>query len=169
MCVIDVLARLFCCFRTPHELVDVLRHPCSTCCGRPSPPRPHRPYPPQAHIRDGAAIVKLFSWMELYLKAQQGKHRCPLGPPRSERSVAAAVAFPLMAAGCLAACFPPCVAICCWPRVRSEDPALPRLTEYMAAVKSEDFRAEQPEFVSLSFPTIAGAGANGAIIHYRVP
>jgi Xaa-Pro aminopeptidase len=28
-------------------------------------------------------------------------------------------------------------------------------------------RAQQPGFVELSFPTIAGVGANGAIIHYR--
>jgi len=28
-------------------------------------------------------------------------------------------------------------------------------------------RAAQPGFVEPSFPTIAGAGANGAIIHYR--
>lgn len=29
------------------------------------------------------------------------------------------------------------------------------------------FRAEQPGFVEVSFPTIAGVGSNGAIIHYR--
>lgn len=29
------------------------------------------------------------------------------------------------------------------------------------------FRAEQPGFVECSFPTIAGVGSNGAIIHYR--
>lgn len=30
-----------------------------------------------------------------------------------------------------------------------------------------NYRAKQPGFVELSFPTIAGVGANGAIIHYR--
>jgi len=29
------------------------------------------------------------------------------------------------------------------------------------------FRAQQPGFVEVSFPTIAGVGSNGAIIHYR--
>lgn len=29
------------------------------------------------------------------------------------------------------------------------------------------FRAEQPGFIEVSFPTIAGVGSNGAIIHYR--
>lgn len=29
------------------------------------------------------------------------------------------------------------------------------------------YRAQQPEFQEVSFPTIAGVGANGAIIHYR--
>jgi Xaa-Pro aminopeptidase len=42
------------------------------------------------------------------------------------------------------------------------------VTEMIAAAKSEEFRAVQPHFVSLSFPTIAGYAANGAIIHYRV-
>ena len=48
------------------------------------------------------------------------------------------------------------------------DPSLPPLTEHLAAVKSEEIRAEQHGFVSLSFPTIAGSGSNGAIIHYKV-
>ncbi len=48
------------------------------------------------------------------------------------------------------------------------DAALPRMTEHLVALKSEEFRAQQADFVSLSFPTIAGAGANGAIIHYKV-
>ena len=38
-------------------------------------------------------------------------------------------------------------------------------------VEVDDFltgkRREQPGFVEPSFPTIAGSGANGAIIHYR--
>jgi Xaa-Pro aminopeptidase len=48
------------------------------------------------------------------------------------------------------------------------DPALPPLTEHVAALKSEEFRATKAGFVSLSFPTIAGSGPNGAVIHYRV-
>ncbi|KAG5190477.1 peptidase [Tribonema minus] len=34
-------------------------------------------------------------------------------------------------------------------------------------VLSTRFRAARPLFLDLSFPTIAGAGANGAVIHYR--
>jgi Xaa-Pro aminopeptidase len=41
------------------------------------------------------------------------------------------------------------------------------LTEYSAGAVLDGMRAEQPGYVSLSFPTIAGMGPNGAIIHYR--
>jgi len=41
------------------------------------------------------------------------------------------------------------------------------LTEYSAAEKLESFRAEHPAFKGGSFPTIAGFGPNGAIVHYR--
>jgi Xaa-Pro aminopeptidase len=41
------------------------------------------------------------------------------------------------------------------------------LTECSVADKLESFRAEQHDFVGLSFETIAGAGPNGAIIHYK--
>ena len=41
------------------------------------------------------------------------------------------------------------------------------LTEVSVADKLEAFRAAQPDFVGLSFETIAGAGPNGAIIHYK--
>lgn len=43
------------------------------------------------------------------------------------------------------------------------------LTECTAADKLEQFRQSEPQnmFVGLSFPTIAGFGSNGAIIHYR--
>jgi len=34
-------------------------------------------------------------------------------------------------------------------------------------LKLTGFRAQQPGFVEVSFPTIAGVGSNGAIIHYR--
>ncbi|MGB0671314.1 MAG: M24B family metallopeptidase, partial [Rhodospirillales bacterium] len=40
--------------------------------------------------------------------------------------------------------------------------------EMAAADRLEAFRAEGDHFRGLSFPTIAGAGANGAIVHYRV-
>lgn len=40
------------------------------------------------------------------------------------------------------------------------------LTECSVADRLESFRAEQEHFVGLSFETIAGAGSNGAIIHY---
>jgi len=42
-----------------------------------------------------------------------------------------------------------------------------RLTEIGAADRLDAFRAEQPLFREPSFPTISGAGPNGAIVHYR--
>ena len=42
-----------------------------------------------------------------------------------------------------------------------------RLTEYEAQKKLETFRKKNIEYLSPSFNTIAGSGANGAIIHYR--
>lgn len=41
------------------------------------------------------------------------------------------------------------------------------LTEMDIADRLEAFRAECPDFVSVSFNTISGAGPNGAIVHYR--
>src|SRR5512138_16218 len=43
-----------------------------------------------------------------------------------------------------------------------------RLTEMEAAERLAAFRAETGELRDLSFDTIAGAGPNGAIVHYRV-
>lgn len=42
-----------------------------------------------------------------------------------------------------------------------------QLSEIEIADRLEAFRAECPDFVSVSFNTIAGAGSNGAIVHYR--
>ena len=42
-----------------------------------------------------------------------------------------------------------------------------QVTEMAAADRLEALRAEGPLFRGLSFPTIAGAGPNGAIVHYR--
>ncbi|MGE5478148.1 MAG: aminopeptidase P family protein [Bacteroidales bacterium] len=42
-----------------------------------------------------------------------------------------------------------------------------RVDELDAAARLEAFRAEGEHFRGLSFPTIAGAGPNGAIVHYR--
>ena len=42
-----------------------------------------------------------------------------------------------------------------------------KLTEVTAADRLDAFRAEQPLFREPSFPTISGAGPNGAIVHYR--
>ena len=42
------------------------------------------------------------------------------------------------------------------------------VTEISAAEKLEGFRRLDPLFRDLSFPTISGAGPNGAIVHYRV-
>ncbi len=43
-----------------------------------------------------------------------------------------------------------------------------KLTEIEAAVALEGFRDESNLLKDISFPTIAGAGPNGAIVHYRV-
>ena len=43
-----------------------------------------------------------------------------------------------------------------------------QLTEIDIATALEAFRREEPALVDLSFDTIAGAGPNGAIVHYRV-
>jgi Xaa-Pro aminopeptidase len=40
------------------------------------------------------------------------------------------------------------------------------LTEIEAAQRLEDFRKTNEKFVGLSFETISGADANGAIVHY---
>ncbi len=40
------------------------------------------------------------------------------------------------------------------------------ITEITAADRLEEFRREIPEFLGLSFPTIAGYGANAAMMHY---
>ena len=40
------------------------------------------------------------------------------------------------------------------------------ITELSAAAKLAAFRAEQPDFLDLSFDTIAGYGPHGAIVHY---
>lgn len=42
-----------------------------------------------------------------------------------------------------------------------------KITEYQAAEQLEKFRAEQKDFITPSFETIAGMGPNGAIIHYK--
>lgn len=42
------------------------------------------------------------------------------------------------------------------------------MDEITAAKKLENFRAETGELKDVSFDTISGAGANGAIVHYRV-
>jgi len=68
----------------------------------------------QAHIRDAAALVSFFAWLEERLAAADNT-----------------------------------------------------LTEYSVATKLDEFRAQQPDFVSPSFQTISGIGPNGAIIHYR--
>ncbi len=42
------------------------------------------------------------------------------------------------------------------------------LTEMAAAVRLEEFRRQGEHYRGLSFPTISGSGANGAIVHYQV-
>jgi len=42
-----------------------------------------------------------------------------------------------------------------------------KLTEIGASDRLEQFRSDGDHFKGLSFPTISGAGANGAVVHYR--
>lgn len=59
-------------------------------------------------------------------------------------------------------------ALCCffaWLEKEVESGRL--VTEISAADKLAGFRAEQQDFVGLSFDTISSAGSNGAIIHYK--
>ena len=51
-----------------------------------------------------------------------------------------------------------------WRSVAAEGRAL---TEVAVSERLRACRAEQPGFLDVSFPTIAGSGANGAIIHYN--
>jgi Xaa-Pro aminopeptidase len=50
----------------------------------------------------------------------------------------------------------------------SEEAPNGRLTEIDAVKALETFRRQTKKLVEVSFPTISGAGANGAIVHYRV-
>jgi len=52
-------------------------------------------------------------------------------------------------------------------KMLENEPESAELTECGVARKLEKLRREQEQFVSLSFATIAGSGANGAIIHYN--
>jgi Xaa-Pro aminopeptidase len=51
-----------------------------------------------------------------------------------------------------------------WRTVGAEGTAI---TEVEVSERLRAFRAAQPGFLDVSFPTIAGSGANGAIIHYN--
>jgi len=77
-----------------------------------------------AHLRDGAALVAFFAWLEAALTRGVDLRAggAPLAAPPTEHSVCAVL---------------------------------------------EAFRGEQADHAGPSFPTIAGYGANGAIIHYR--
>ena len=77
------------------------------------------------HVRDGAALIRFFAWLE----------------------VAAAEGIDL--------------------RIGAGAPLAEPLTEYTASEALDGFRANIPDFVSTSFPSIVGWRANGAIVHYR--
>ena len=59
------------------------------------------------------------------------------------------------------------VALVKWLKWLSEQPDKSVLTEMSIADKLEALRAEQPMYRGLSFDTIAGYGAHGAIVHYE--
>jgi Xaa-Pro aminopeptidase len=60
------------------------------------------------------------------------------------------------------------ISFLCWleDTLRDTPDGKETLTEYEAAQKLQQFREQQPDFVSLSFETISSAGPNGAVIHY---
>ena len=59
-------------------------------------------------------------------------------------------------------------ALCCFfSWLEKEVEAQRPVTEISAADKLAAFRAEQADFVGLSFATISSSGSNGAIIHYH--
>ncbi len=60
------------------------------------------------------------------------------------------------------------VAMCRFLRWFDETTAERTIGEMEAAAKIDGLRAENENFRGLSFNTIAGAGSNGAIVHYRV-
>ena len=60
---------------------------------------------------------------------------------------------------------PPIVRFLAW--FDKEAPA-GKLTEIDAVAALESFRRDTGALKDISFPTIAGAGPNGAIVHYRV-
>lgn len=60
------------------------------------------------------------------------------------------------------------VALCKFLHWLDEQAPLGKLTEIDAVRRLEQFRAESGVLRDISFDTIAGAGAHGAIVHYRV-
>jgi len=54
-----------------------------------------------------------------------------------------------------------------WLETTVTDATAVPVTEYVVTQKIEEFRARDPKHVCPSFATIAGYGANGAIIHYK--
>jgi Xaa-Pro aminopeptidase len=58
------------------------------------------------------------------------------------------------------------IAMVKWLRWMDENVSSKKLTEVSVAAKAKEFRAEQEDFKSLSFKTIAGYKSNGAIVHY---
>ena len=59
-------------------------------------------------------------------------------------------------------------ALCCFfAWLEKEVEAQRTVTEISAADKLAGFRAEQDDFVGLSFDTISSVGSNAAIIHYK--
>ena len=50
-----------------------------------------------------------------------------------------------------------------WIKIKNKK----KITEYEAKKKLESFRKKNKKYLYPSFNTIAGTGANGAIVHYR--
>ncbi|MCF0235812.1 MAG: aminopeptidase P family N-terminal domain-containing protein, partial [Bacteroidaceae bacterium] len=54
-----------------------------------------------------------------------------------------------------------------WIEEQGQQQRLPELTEYAVSEQLRAFRAENADFIGLSFATIAGYAAHGAIVHYE--
>eukprot|EP00899_Mesostigma_viride_P027847 jgi/Mesvir1/8247/Mv12523-RA.1 len=97
------------------------------------------------HIRDGAALVRYFAWLDEQMQAKGAAGYFGSATDASNAKTKKA------AAG----------------GSRKRKKAEPSdLTEWTAAAKLEEFRSEGENFVGLSFPTISSTGANAAVIHY---
>jgi Xaa-Pro aminopeptidase len=102
----------------------------------------------EAHLRDGAAVVEFFYWLEQELinrqnlKLSSGDNYDGVDSEYAEVSSSISM-------------------------LSTTNHKVVGISEVEIDEKLTSFRKRFGKFVDLSFPTIAGVGSNGAIIHYR--